>query len=62
MVLGTNQQTGNATADLGNAPTGAGGANVTVLLNTGASLVENHDGKLVINFEGLGSIGFLLDF
>jgi hypothetical protein len=58
MILGANLQSGNATASLGAAP--SGGANITVLLNTGAALVESN-GSLQVTFTGLGSIGFLMD-
>jgi len=59
MVLGTNIQSGNATALLGAAP--SEGGMVTELLNTGAELVEQN-GTLEVKFVGLGSIGFLMDF
>jgi len=59
MILGTNIQSQNATALLGPAP--SAGATITTLLNTGAELIEKN-GSLSIIFEGLGSIGFLMDF
>lgn len=58
MILGANLQTQNATTELGPAPTG--GANITELLNTGATLVETN-GSLEIVFTGLASFGFLMD-
>jgi len=62
MVLGTNILTGNVSAHLeigGVIPKGE--TSISELLNTGAAVVES-DGQLTIEFEGLGSIGFVINF